>query len=379
MSSTVTTTGQSSDAEAQRAAVEPRVAGDATTSRERGEAAVATPPRPLPRAYLTAWATTACVSAGYLAVIAVATPDANEASGDAPTRRVQSAEGASATDPARAEARVMKLKLALEDFQRDIASLRRDYGSAKTEQARSDTVGDRDLLARLAALEERLSIDTGIAVERIAPQPLPLAVMAGTDAIAAPEAAAEPPQPAPGAGTVGVTGGPRVAGALVTVTNGETRMSIPLETGSVARPPVKPGQADSATLRQQVAVAAAPPIGSPGSATRPVVINQQTPPAVATAAAAQPPAPVPPPKPFALQLASGASVQSLRLSWSVLSEQHADALRALEPRLARTATPGAFDLMAGPFKTAADARKACKTLASRGVDCKIATFQGEGL
>jgi hypothetical protein len=46
------------------------------------------------------------------------------------------------------------------------------------------------------------------------------------------------------------------------------------------------------------------------------------------------------------------------------------------------AAPGAspiYDLLAGPFKTAADARKACKALATSGVDCKIGNFGGQSL
>ena len=100
-------------------------------------------------------------------------------------------------------------------------------------------------------------------------------------------------------------------------------------------------------------------------------------PAPAAAPAEPPPfsAPVvtPAAKPVGVQIASGASIDSLRLSWSLLSETHADKLKALEPRYSLSVDNGAviYNLMAGPVKSEAEAKKMCKALAAKAVPCKI--------
>jgi len=96
------------------------------------------------------------------------------------------------------------------------------------------------------------------------------------------------------------------------------------------------------------------------------------------AAPAQPPpftTPVvtPAAKPVGVQIASGSSIDSLRLSWTLLSETHADKLKNLEPRYSLSVDNGAvvYNLMAGPVKSAADAKKMCKSLAAKAVPCKV--------
>jgi hypothetical protein len=78
-------------------------------------------------------------------------------------------------------------------------------------------------------------------------------------------------------------------------------------------------------------------------------------------------------KPVGVQIASGASIDSLRLSWSLLSETHADKLKTLEPRYSLSVDNGAviYNLMAGPVKSEAEAKKMCKALAAKAVPCKI--------
>lgn len=96
------------------------------------------------------------------------------------------------------------------------------------------------------------------------------------------------------------------------------------------------------------------------------------------AAPAEPPpfsAPVvtPAAKPVGVQIASGGSIDSLRLSWSLLSETHADKLKSLEPRYSLSVDNGSvvYNLMAGPVKSEAEAKKMCKALAAKAVPCKI--------
>lgn len=87
-------------------------------------------------------------------------------------------------------------------------------------------------------------------------------------------------------------------------------------------------------------------------------------------------------KPVGVQIASGSSIDSLRLSWNLLSETHADKLKNLEPRYSLSVDNGAviYNLLAGPVKTTADARKMCKALAAKAVPCKVVNeFGGAAL
>lgn len=89
----------------------------------------------------------------------------------------------------------------------------------------------------------------------------------------------------------------------------------------------------------------------------------------------------PAPRTVGVQISSGASLDSLRLSWSLLSDRHADALKNLEARYVARGDEAAptFDLIAGPIKSKADAQKVCKALAAKNVPCKIGEFMGEAL
>lgn len=85
--------------------------------------------------------------------------------------------------------------------------------------------------------------------------------------------------------------------------------------------------------------------------------------------------------PVGVQISSGASVDSLRLSWSLLSDRHSEALKNLEPRFVARGDEEAptFDLIAGPIKSRTDALKVCKALAAKGVPCKVGDYVGETL
>lgn len=102
-------------------------------------------------------------------------------------------------------------------------------------------------------------------------------------------------------------------------------------------------------------------------------------PAATPAAASNEPPPfaapvvTPAAKPSGVQIASGSSIDSLRLSWNLLSETHADKLKNLEPRYSLSVDNGAvvYNLVAGPVKSAADAKKMCKALAAKAIPCKV--------
>ncbi len=95
-------------------------------------------------------------------------------------------------------------------------------------------------------------------------------------------------------------------------------------------------------------------------------------------AAVEPPAfsaPVvkPVPKSWALQIATGSSLDSLRLSWSLLSETQAQSFKNLEPRYAtRVDQQGlVYSLMAGPVSSEAEGKKMCEALSAKAIPCSV--------
>jgi hypothetical protein len=122
-----------------------------------------------------------------------------------------------------------------------------------------------------------------------------------------------------------------------------------LETGSVAGPPVSFGPA-IVTPAQKVA------------ANAPVAPPQLS-------------------KTFGVQIASGPSVDSLRLSWTLLAERHGDSLRSLQPRytMGSDGTGTTYDLVAGPLKSAAEATRLCQELSAQATPCSIGVYSGDVL
>ena len=323
-------------------------------------------PRPgLPSAYVFAWAGLASIAVAYLAMVSVRSIEPPGLLAKAP---------ATATVPAAESAAVAtaKIRQSLKDFQGDIGHLRADL------EARSQ---DQSLVANLMAIEERMSIETGMPIARPQPAaPGPLAALADAPAAAQTEAPAPAAAPLP-AKIISAAPQPTVAAAkaaqasqLTTASAAAERQALPLETGTIPAPP-KPAALPKAIAGpgmphpSTAAVQAAPQISpAAGVAAAPIAFGAPTVKAE--------------PKPFAVQLASGTTIDSIRLSWSLLADQHSDALRNLQPRVTATGTEAAgqtFDLLAGPIKSAADAKKICKALAARGTDCRVAAFAGEGL
>lgn len=151
----------------------------------------------------------------------------------------------------------------------------------------------------------------------------------------------------PAAQTVPDSPAPRIDGAAAKVAEAKVLNAKPgMETGSVK--PTPPPAAPAAAAKTAAAAAAEPP---PFEA--PVV--------------------TPSAKPVGVQIASGSSLDSLRLSWNLLSETHADKLKSLEPRYSLSVDNGAivYNLLAGPVKSEADAKKMCKALTAKAVPCKV--------
>lgn len=85
--------------------------------------------------------------------------------------------------------------------------------------------------------------------------------------------------------------------------------------------------------------------------------------------------------PVGIALASSATVEGLRLNWSLLAQQHADKLRKLKARYTTNGDPSnpSFSLIAGPVKTKAEAIKICKDLQAEAVSCTVGDFTGNAL
>lgn len=85
--------------------------------------------------------------------------------------------------------------------------------------------------------------------------------------------------------------------------------------------------------------------------------------------------------PVGVQIASGTSLEAIRLSWSLLSERHSENFRGMEPRYVtgQDADGPTYGLIAGPIKTQSDARQLCKTLQAKAIACKVSNFSGNSL
>ncbi|RXF75025.1 SPOR domain-containing protein [Hansschlegelia zhihuaiae] len=89
---------------------------------------------------------------------------------------------------------------------------------------------------------------------------------------------------------------------------------------------------------------------------------------------------IPEPRPggFALSLGPDVSIDAVRRRWSALVGRHPQVLARLSPRAQRSqATPGLYDLVAGPFPNRTDAERACATLAEQGLACDTTTYAGD--
>ena len=84
--------------------------------------------------------------------------------------------------------------------------------------------------------------------------------------------------------------------------------------------------------------------------------------------------------PIGVLVASGPSLDAVRLSWQLLIEGNKSALRSLEPRfLERGTDPTIYQLIAGPVATREDAAKVCDRLRAKQVRCTVTTFAGNPL
>jgi SPOR domain len=304
--------------------------------------------------YVVMWSTLGVLSLGLLMVLGLAPDwlgDLKPASGFA---NQQSNQGQRAAAHVAAELNALK---------QSVAQVQLDLSKVQTEML---TQGEqqKSVTAQLSSLAARMPEGASVVNTKVeaAPAPAPTAApqvqtLRGYSAGKDPAPAAVPPVEAqsavaqPPVADVVPTAPPAASAAVPRIINADATAGAPkLETGSLNVAPTAGAQAPAK--------------------------------AAATQAISFGPATVKPaPKPVGIKVSTGDSVDSLRLSWSLLSEKHGDALKNMQPRVVASGDPQnpTYDLVAGPVKSKAEANKVCKSLAAQGVPCTIGAFAGDSL
>jgi hypothetical protein len=156
--------------------------------------------------------------------------------------------------------------------------------------------------------------------------------------------------------------------------NGKQAQANPIDTASISRPAIALAAIQSSTL--------APPAAKPRTAKKKVPAKVKVPVRVPVKKVTAKKAPAKkPPKSVGVQLATGPSVASLQLNWSVLADRNKDALGHLQPRYTSRGKPSkrTYDLVVGPLGSTQQAEIICKVLGQRGHSCKVGTFRGNVL
>ncbi len=84
--------------------------------------------------------------------------------------------------------------------------------------------------------------------------------------------------------------------------------------------------------------------------------------------------------PVGVLIASGPSVDAVRLSWQLLVERNRSALKSLEPRFTESGgEQSVYRLIAGPIANREDAARVCEKLKAKQVRCSVTTFGGQPL
>ena len=271
----------------------------------------------LPRLYVAVWVALSSMALTYLAMFFVR-PDLAEGVG----RHVAALVGADSGPITASEADSVRTQAEIADLRRSIDSLQGDLSAVrKAMAAREDR--DQAFAARISAIE----------AQRVAEQAAPLTT-----------ASINPPLPEPRERADDDVRSPRA-------TKGK---AIDVPVTEVAPPP--PAPASRAPARPE----------------RPRDDHVAFGPAQVKPAASEAGGP------RGIQIATGPSVDALRISWMVLSERHKEILSRFEPRFVPASGAG-YRLIAGPIENTAAANKVCGDLRARRVTCGVSAFGGEPL
>jgi SPOR domain len=271
--------------------------------------------------------------------------------------------------PTRSEPESNEMQRSAARFASDISGLRLSVGAIQREVASvQQTVAvtstrENDLAARVAVLEDRTK--TMLPVETAAATPAKSAAQRVAEAKAQRIAEKTPPtptakvpgkltEPSDGTTTEPATSALETPATRFVVLNAPTaaQTTNPLATGSIIAPP-PPAQG----------VPPARPVQAAATSFGPGLVK-----AVPTPAG-----------PSGLEIASGPSLDALRLNWSLLSDRHAPELRNLEARYLNAGEGQPYRLVAGPVTTPDEAKRVCAQLQAKRVACRVTGFGGNAL
>ena len=285
--------------------------------------------KPIFNRYTVGWSMLGVLSVGYIAILALS-PDLLDDLTPANGANPQSNQDQRAA--ARLKSEVGTLHESVSQIQFDLAKIKTDsQGYAERQNALASQVG---------GLEQKLSSLAHNKVDALAPATPNGAsgTQAAVDSVSVPDAVAPPAATPPAAPNVqGSTQQPAVINAGTPVTTGT------LPVAAKPQPQITTAATDAINLG-------------------PAIVK-------------------PAPKPMGIKISSGASVDALRLSWSLLAERHGDTLKNLQARYTTggDAENPNYDLIAGPLKSTAEAKKVCKALAAKNVPCQVGAFAGASL
>ena len=84
--------------------------------------------------------------------------------------------------------------------------------------------------------------------------------------------------------------------------------------------------------------------------------------------------------PVGVLIATGPSLDAVRLSWQLLTETNKSVLRPFEPRYVESSGDGGlFQLIAGPVASREEAARVCERLKARNARCSVTGFTGQPL
>jgi hypothetical protein len=224
----------------------------------------------------------------------------------------------------------------IEDLKRSLASVRTDIGTLKDQLGRQDERSTSALRADVAELSNALAQRE----ERERSLSARLAAVEGW------QATYERTMHTASAG-----------GSAPQMVNGTVTGSVHDNARRAAT-----AKEDGASAQRTTTAAAATPTATKTTAT----------PAATKAAA--------PAGPVALQLASSASLDELRLSWLRISSTNGGVLPKLEPRYvqAKSGTATSYRLIIGPLADAEEGARVCAQMKAKKLGCSVSAFGGGG-
>ena len=239
-----------------------------------------------------------------------------------------------------------KLTQARRDMERGLADLdplKRTVGQVKME------VANLKIAAEEANVRDQVILEKVAALESAVPKKTPEHAQAKS--AAASPSAAIPPTPKPKKAGATTSFAPPVGPSAEDVRAREAQKSAKIINGTQARS--ASDNIETGSIQHKTTVV--PPATKPRAAAKPQSVG--------------------------VILATGPTIDSLRLNWSILTDRYADAVRDLHPRyvVKGKASNRTYGLVVGPLASTAEAKNLCKDMETRGMPCQVSTYRGNAL